>query len=196
MSARSARGLTSARPLPLLAELRFDPPLPDRRAAAVAAIPTSRAAKLALPLLRAHQPRALISAADRFWAWTTSADGSGGRIANAWAGAEPVLERLAVAAGPDGWLDALERLWPELATDLDRGAALVTDWRSDPWARGAYSVLPGVADERADAIRAAPAPNLVFAGEHTAEPEWTGTMEGALRSGLRAADELLEGAPA
>jgi monoamine oxidase len=34
------------------------------------------------------------------------------------------------------------------------------------------------------------APNLVFAGEHTAEPGWTGTMEGALRSGKRAAGEL------
>ena len=37
---------------------------------------------------------------------------------------------------------------------------------------------------------AARAPGVVLAGEHTAGA-WTGTMEGALRSGLRAARELL-----
>jgi monoamine oxidase len=42
-------------PLPLLPELRFDPPLPDRQAEAITAIPTSRAAKLAVPL---RAPRA------------------------------------------------------------------------------------------------------------------------------------------
>ncbi len=178
-------------PLPLLADLRFDPPLPDRQVAAIAAIPTSRAAKLAVPLRSPVAPRALMSAPGRFWAWTTPCDGVGGRVANAWAGAEPVLEDLGVAAGPDGWLDRLAELWPEL--DLDRAEAVVTDWRQDPWARGAYSVLPDVDDPAGTAASASPAPNLVFAGEHTAVPEWTGTMEGALRSGFRAADELLAG---
>lgn len=176
-------------PLALLSELRFDPPLPDRQAEAIATIPTSRAAKLAVPLRSPHAPRALMSAGDRFWAWTTPCDGAGGRIANAWAGAEPVLERLAVDAGPAGWLARLGRLWPELDPIADD--ALLTDWRRDPWARGAYSVLPGVEDGRGSAAGASPAPNLIFAGEHTAEPEWTGTIEGALRSGLRAARELL-----
>lgn len=176
-------------PLALLSELRFDPPLPDRQAEAIAAIATSRAAKLAVPLRSPHAPRALMSAGDSFWAWTTPCDGTGGRIANAWAGAEPVLERLAVGAGPAGWLARLGRLWPELDPIADD--AMLTDWRRDPWARGAYSVLPGVGDERGAAAGASPAPNLIFAGEHTAEPEWTGTMEGALRSGLRAARELL-----
>jgi monoamine oxidase len=30
---------------------------------------------------------------------------------------------------------------------------------------------------------------VVFAGEHTAEPEVAGTMEGAIRSGVRAAQQ-------
>ena len=176
-------------PLAVLADLRFDPPLPGRTAEAIAAIPTSRAAKLAVPLRTAVPPRALMSAPGRFWAWTTPCDGNGGRVANAWAGAEPVLEALGVSAGPAGWLARLAELWPEL--DPDDDAALLTDWRRDPWARGAYSVLPDIEDRRGSAAAAAPAANLVFAGEHTAEPEWTGTMEGALRSGIRAAEELL-----
>jgi monoamine oxidase len=178
-------------PLALLRELSFDPPLPARQAEAIGAIATSRAAKLAVPLRSPRAPRALMSADDRFWAWTAACDGSGGRIANAWAGAAPVLERLEVGAGPARWLERLAALWPEL--DPDTGDVLLTDWQADPWARGAYSVLPDVADERGTAA-ASPAGSIAFAGEHTAEPEWTGTMEGALRSGLRAAAELLAGA--
>ena len=53
-------------------------------------------------------------------------------------------------------------------------------------------MLPDVPDPAGDAAAAAPAANLVFAGEHTAEPEWTGTMEGALRSGVGAAERLLQ----
>ena len=112
-----------------------------------------------------------------------------GRVANAWAGAEPVLADLGVDAGPGGWLAKLAELWPEL--DLERGRAVLTDWRADPWARGAYSVLPDVEDPDGTAAAASPAPGIAFAGEHTAVPEWTGTMEGALRSGFRAAEELL-----
>ncbi len=176
-------------PVALLPELRFEPSLPVATVDAIGAIPTSRAAKLAVPLREPVEPQALMSAPGRFWAWTTPSDGIGGRVTNAWAGSAPVLEALDVAAGPRGWLEALTALWPEL--ELDRGDAVLTDWQRDPWARGAYSVLPDVEDRRRAAAARAPAPNLVFAGEHTAEPEWTGTMEGALRSGIRAAEELL-----
>ena len=176
-------------PVAVLPDLRFDPPLPAATEAAIAAIPTSRAAKLAVPLRAPADPRAVMSAAHRFWAWTTPCDGVGGSVVNAWAGAAPVLGELGVIDGPGGWLERLGALWPEL--DTEPNGALLTDWQRDPWARGAYSVLPDVGDPTAVAAAAAPAPNLLFAGEHTAVPEWTGTMEGALRSGIRAADELL-----
>lgn len=104
-----------------------------------------------------------------------------------WAGAAPVLAALDVAAGPGRWLDLVEELDPALR--LDRDGARLTVWGQDPWARGAYSVLPPVATTAAKAA-AEPVPNVVFAGEHTAEPGWTGTMEGALRSGRRAVAQL------
>ena len=130
-----------------------------------------------------------MSAAHRFWIWTTPADGAGATSVGGWAGAGPVLEALEVAAGPDRWLDLVEELAPELL--LDRDGARLTVWEQDPWAGGAYSVLPPVSTAPAEAAAAGPAPNVVFAGEHTAEPGWTGTMEGALRSGRRVAAQLL-----
>ena len=79
-------------------------------------------------------------------------------------------------------------LRPELSMDLDR--ALLTTWNDDPWAGESYSAhTTGVADGD-DQLIASPAGRVHFAGEHTAGA-WAGLMEGALRSGARAADEVL-----
>jgi monoamine oxidase len=56
--------------------------------------------------------------------------------------------------------------------------------------RGAYSAR-SCSSEMDDAALAAPVGPLHFAGEHTAG-EWHALMEGALRSGYRAAAELTE----
>jgi monoamine oxidase len=145
----------------------------------------STAAKLAVPLRVPLAPRAVMSATGRFWAWTTPVDEVGGGVVGAWAGAAPVLAALGVRPGtPAGWLAALADLWPELA--LDGAAALLTIWDESAWSRGAYSVLSADAETPRDAG----SERVVFAGEHTAGA-WSGTMEGALRSGLRAARDLL-----
>jgi len=66
------------------------------------------------------------------------------------------------------------------------------DWRSDPFSRGAYAyVLVG----RFEAVAALARPierTLFFAGEATHEV-YSGTVQGATESGLRAAAEILEG---
>ena len=185
----TAAACVVAMPVALLGDLRFDPPLDPAIENGIAAIRTGTAAKLAVPLHEPAAPRAVMSAADRFWIWTTPSDEVGARSVGAWAGAAPVLERLGVGAGPERWLDRVGELCPDL--ELDRANARLTVWEQDPWARGAYSVLPPQRTPAAESAAAAAAPNLVFAGEHTAEPGWTGTMEGALRSGRRAAAELL-----
>jgi monoamine oxidase len=66
------------------------------------------------------------------------------------------------------------------------------DWQDDPWTRGAYSYAPvGAAD--CSAQMAEPVENtLFFAGEHTDITGHWGTVHGALRSGLRAAKQLLQ----
>ena len=184
----TAAACVVATPVALLGDLRFDPPLDPAIVDGIAAIRTGTAAKLAVPLREPAAPRAVMSAADRFWIWTTPSDEAGARSVGAWAGAAPVLERLGVGAGPERWLDLVGELCPDLV--LDRGGARLTVWEQDPWARGAYSVLPPRPTPPAELAATPAGPNLVFAGEHTAEPGWTGTMEGALRSGRRAANQL------
>jgi monoamine oxidase len=69
-------------------------------------------------------------------------------------------------------------------------AAWAYDWRADPLARGAYSFArPGGADAL-PALGRPLADTLFFAGEATVGDGLHGTVEGALASGCRAADEV------
>ena len=70
-------------------------------------------------------------------------------------------------------------------------AALVQDWQADPFSRGGYSyVLVGGHGAR-EGLRRPLQKTLFFAGEAT-DTEEAGTVAGALRSGLRAAREVLK----
>ena len=101
------------------------------------------------------------------------------------AGSKPALDALEVDAGPERWLDSLERLRGDL--DLDRDGALVSTWADDPWVGAAYSTSPP--PSVAEAVEEPTGP-LAFAGEHTAGP-YAALMEGAIRSGQRAARSLM-----
>ena len=67
---------------------------------------------------------------------------------------------------------------------------MLTNWWDDRWAAGAYSCHPPGWSRRDDEEVAAPYGRVHLAGEHTAG-EFCGTMEGALRSGARAARRAL-----
>jgi monoamine oxidase len=175
-------------PATVLDRIRFDPPLPAWKAAAVAAIRYGHAAKLFLPLRSPAPPSATLSVPDRYWTFTQHApDGGFSGVAGSFAGTAEGLARLEVAAGPGRWMAAVARLRPDLDLDLD-GAVMCT-WDDDPWARAAYSARSRTAPMD-DAALAAPVGPLHFAGEHTAGARHA-LMDGALRSGQRAAGELL-----
>ena len=87
-----------------------------------------------------------------------------------------------------GWIEELAALRPDL--ELDPEVALLSTWHDDPWVRGSYSAR-SVSSPLRDAELSTPLGPLFFAGEHTAG-DWHGLMEGALRSGERAARQLLE----
>jgi len=171
-----------ATPAPHTLELEWDPPLPGWKRDALAAVRYGQAAKLFLPLASIVPPSQTLSVPLRFWTWTQHE----APVAASFAGSPSALERLEVDRGPDRWADAVRRLRPDLeyASEPPR----LSTWHDDPWARGAYSAraLSSPLDDEA----LAPSVGAVaFAGEHTAG-NLHGLMEGALRSGLRAAREV------
>jgi monoamine oxidase len=185
-----ARHVILALPLPVLRGLPFTPALPAWKLAALDRVALGHAAKLHIPLGRAAPVSAVMSVPDRYWCWTaTGGDGSVAPVLNCFAGSPDALDRLAVTDGPQAWLERVRLLRPDLETAT--GQAVLTTWSDDPWARGAYSTA-GLATQAGDEDRlAAPSGPLHFAGEYTAGP-WSGLMEGALRSGLRAARDAAD----
>jgi len=142
------------------------------------------AAKLHVPLREAAPVAAVQALGAAFWTWTAS---NASTVAASFAGGLDALESLAIRMGPERWRAALHGLRPELAL---RGDAVLTSWGDDPWCGGSYACHPPGWSERDDEAIAAPHGRIHLAGEHTAA-EFCGTMEGALRSGARAASEVL-----
>jgi monoamine oxidase len=66
------------------------------------------------------------------------------------------------------------------------------DWAADPFAQGAYSYVPVGAVDASAAMAQPEADTLFFAGEHTDITGNWGTVHAAIRSGLRAAEQILE----
>lgn len=175
-----------ALPLPVLRELAIDPPLPDWKRDALARVEIGQAAKLHIPLAADPTTSAVMSVPDRFWCWTaTAADGCVAPVLGSFAGSPSALRRLGVADGADTWIAKVRDLRQDLA--LVPSAAVLTTWDDDPWARGAYRA-DGLADID-EAHLEASVDGLHFAGEYAAR-SWSGLMEGALRSGCRAAAEI------
>jgi monoamine oxidase len=173
-------------PASVLDRIAFEPALPRAVRDALERVKYGHAAKLFVPLTSPARPSAVMSVPERYWTWTATGDGGDAQpVVSAFAGSAPALVALQTAAGPTRWLDSLERLRPDL--DLDTGGAVLSTWDNDPWVRAAYSTSPP--PELAAAVERPTGP-LAFAGEHTAG-EHAGLMEGAIRSGRRAARSLL-----
>ena len=178
-------------PMAVLRGLPIAPSVPDRQRAAWQRSGLAHNAKLHLPLRGPAGASAVQSVPGRFWTWTAAdATGQIQPVLHAFAGTEAGLAALRVAGGPATWAAQVAALRPEL--DTDPAGALLTTWNDDPWAGESYTadtltVAPGDAG-----LIATRGGRVCFAGEHTAG-EWAGLMEGALRSGERAAREVLAG---
>ena len=66
-----------------------------------------------------------------------------------------------------------------------------SDWNADEWAKGGYCYFRPGQLHRFNPHLILPAGRVFFAGEHTAPLEYRGYMEGAIRSGQRAAEQIL-----
>jgi monoamine oxidase len=175
-------------PVTLLGDLGLD--VPSWKQAAWAGAVMGHAAKLHVALTARPEASAVMSVPGRYWSWTArDASGQVAPVLNCFAGSPRGLASLGVDHEMEQWLDQLRRLRPELAAIIGERAILST-WSNDPWARGAYlATAVGHSERDVEAMRR-PVGRLHFAGEHTAG-EWSALMEGALRSGERAAAEVL-----
>jgi monoamine oxidase len=178
-------------PASVLDGIAFDPPLPSALADPLRQITYGHAAKLFVPLRHPPEPSAVMNVPERYWTWTATGEGGHTQpVVSAFAGSERALDALAVGSGPERWLDSLAELRGDL--ELDSGGALLSTWADDPWVRAAYSTSPP--RSVAEAVEEPTGP-LAFAGEHTAGPH-AALMEGAIRSGQRAARSLMRRAQA
>jgi monoamine oxidase len=106
------------------------------------------------------------------------------------------LDPARTQAEAEAFLADLDRVWPGSAGLALRDGrslrAVLKNWSLDPLFGGAYSNNRPGYFTTLEGLYAPPVGNLFFAGEHTDSfYEYQGFMEGALRSGARAADELL-----
>jgi monoamine oxidase len=169
-----------------LAEIGFEPPLRGPTAEALASIRYGQNAKLFVALRAPSPPTAIMSVRRRFWSYTQlDSSGEPAPFVVAYAGTPDAVDGLAEDA--ESWLEELAALRPEL--ELNPEGALLSTWHDDRWVRGSYSARSRSSPLR-DADLTKPIGPLYFAGEHTAG-DWHGLMEGALRSGRRAARQLL-----
>ena len=115
-------------------------------------------------------------------------------LITAWAGG-PAADALRGLKGPALLSKACRSLGRLLQVDsgrLRRGLAdwHYHDWNADPFSRGAYSFVR-VGGSRSPALFARPvAGTLFFAGEATSADQ-SGTVQGAIETGRRAADQIL-----
>lgn len=185
-----ADAVVVAVPPRIAARLQFDPFLPEELAIALRELPMGAASKLAIPLEGTPAPRAVQSAEVPFWCWV--ADGTGGaprRCLTSFAGSEMAQVALATGHGdPAPWMERLFALNPDLTV---AGEPMLVPWADDPFALGAYSAWDNRSWDRMGEFDRTVG-RLAFAGEHTAGAEHHGTMEGALRSGVRAARQVLQ----
>ena len=71
-------------------------------------------------------------------------------------------------------------------------AAYFHDWHADPFARGAYSYVPAGASPVRKKLAEPVDDTLFFAGEATEQNGHSATVHGAIASGIRAAQQVLE----
>src|SRR5215472_12057388 len=198
----TARGTVTAKrvivtvPTSIIAQeiICFDPPLPDKLAAA-AGLPLGVDNKLFISLEGVFPG---IEHGAYLVGSTTSRETMsyqvrpldrpaiycffGGRFAAA-------LEREGQTAMFSFAVDELARL---LGNDVRKRMAPLTStaWQRDPWARGSYSfALPGHADDRA--VLAAPVDDRLFFAGEACSPNFFSTAHGAWLSGITAAEGVL-----
>ena len=190
-TAHRADAVIVAVPAPIVAQLRFDPVLPDDVATALGALPMGVASKLAVPTRDRPSPRSRQSTDMSMWCWAANGeDGQARRCVTSFTGSPAPQRALALDEGsPTPWLEAVGRMNPDLTFE---GEPLWHVWGNDPLSLGSYSAWDNASwDRMNEGVFTRMVDRIAFAGEHTAGAEHYATMNGALLSGRRAAEQVV-----
>jgi monoamine oxidase len=184
----AAEAIILAIPVKLLSEREFNPVLPRATEEAISSVPIGIAAKLVMGTQNPPPPRANQDLKLPYWSWTGKGEGGVPRSAvTAFCGFEQTQQKLAInSSDPSIWLDNLQSTIADLNFVND---PIMVDWSRDEWAGGCYSALDNKSRDLMP-LQSQPVGRIFFTGEHTAVD--TGTMEGALASGLLAARQISE----
>jgi monoamine oxidase len=181
-------------PAPLAAAIEFAPALPAAQRAAMARLSYGRATKTLLRLDRSAwrrrgRPRALATDVDvgALWDGSEEQKGKGGIVTLLAGGSASEATKALLAMGGAAALAAQLDFFG--IGDARLMAYNSVSWEDDPWARGAYAFFDPSCSPSARRLPALPHGRVYFAGEHTST-KWQGYMNGAVESGLRAAEEI------
>ena len=181
-------GVVLAVPVKILAEIEFDPPLPAPIKNAITSVSMGTAAKITAATRERPTLRAYHDVETPYWCWTgKGGDGKVRKVVTAFCGSLQPQEKLATnSSEPAVWFAILK----SANTELDfEGDPIMVDWSSDKWARGCYSAFSNHAADNIPYLTKSVG-SVFFAGEHTAYN--SATMDGAIESGLRAANQVRE----
>jgi monoamine oxidase len=181
-------------PAPLAAEIEYAPALPSAQRDAFTRLRYGHATKTLLQFdrhawRRPGRPRACATDLDIGAVWDSSEDQRGPR---------GILTLLAGGSASDATkvmlsAEGAERLAGQLGFfGLGRTRLIASrsiSWEDDRWARGGYAFFDSSFPPSARRLLALPWKRVFFAGEHTSTT-WQGYMNGAVESGLRAAEEI------
>ena len=181
-------------PATMLRSIHMQPPLPSMQARAITDLKYGRTTKALLqfdkPFWRKKgRPHACGTDAPTGAFWDANEEQAGpAGILTLMAGGQASEETQKIVAqrGVEGLVDALDWLGSRSATLLH---CRIVTWEDDPWAQGGYAYFDPRFDPHLRDWLARPHGRIVFAGEHTSK-NWQGYMNGAVESGLRAAEEV------
>jgi len=188
----TARDVIVAAPVPPTLQIGFDPVLPEWKVNALLATQMSQGGKVIGRYTRGEEVAAGLAynnisngPVKTIWCKPVGADDTVVVLGLVPDCGDNVLrdEETALAA-----LDDVVRT--TTGVEAERLGGILKDWTQDEYAGGVVSLLFGDR-ERLQGNLAQAVGSLHFAGEHTADT-WANAIDGALRSGHRAADEVIE----
>ncbi|GAA3649448.1 flavin monoamine oxidase family protein [Nocardioides ginsengisoli] len=187
-----ARQVVVAVPAFVLPTIGFDPPLPATLVGALTSLQRASGGKVVAQyaegdLVRAALSQPVFADGPVNTAWVSNHDVTGGPAVVS--GFVCGTQRHVIESDETAFaaLDEVVRL--AVGHDVTRLAGHRKSWTADPWALGMGVTAHQSARSSLVAQFATPERRVHFAGDHT-EVELAGTMESAVRSGLRAADEV------